>query len=1160
MLDSLAPSLFISFLACTLRTGANDYYVKPSMESECPSTDQPCKTLDEYANKSQKFEGEVRMLFLAGIHNLNKDLTLGGYDTLEMASVRSIAGVVNHESQVKVQLSCCDITIHSVDSFSLTDLTINSTIKHGLVLKRNSPRRTLSIASVNLVGNSLICRYGSNADKVEYQLTFTIQDSVFENSGGTGLQVVDEREQGNLILKIYKSSISNHEQGGISIVTSADNLDFTIGDSTIEGNKLKRNGNWYSAAGLSVYSTQLSTSQVTIQGTHFVKNEMNSGYFHDNHDLSILQPVVVYVSRAKIVTIIDCEFRNNRGTPIRVDSIDENLCLQGTVLFRNNTAQQGGAIALVSTQVSFMPSAHIIFDDNHANDVGGAIFVESTSTMYEENKPNTSVGCFYWFPDWDSQRNLTFRKNSARNGGYHIFGASLKSYCKVEDVDTNGIPPMRSNDSKIQEQFHFNEKKGDSLISSNPSRVCVLNQAAPNSSIIDFCVNESLIFTSTHAVFPGVEFNLNAVLTGAEFGTVTGAVYAQFLPLHTDFEAKLQSQPNQYFQRINRLNISQTPNLVYTVYSNHSYEVLVLTASDVTLFGYGDEDEISRAIQTYFSTKIIPINLLTTPVYINITLLDCPPGFYLDQGTVTMGCVCNPTLCNANSQNTGNISNGTGFLYLRENIWVNAYNNGDTFGVIVHHNCPFNYCKSTSDAVDLLNDPNVQCAMNRAGVLCGKCEPDFNLVLGSNKCFPCSNNNNHLTLLIFFVAAGFLLVFFIKILNMTVSQGTINGLVFYANIMWACQNIFFSHDEDGSIAKTWFPKTFIAWINLDFGIETCLFQGLTTYAKIWLQFVFPLYVWGIAGGMILLARCSERVTRFSGSNSVDTLATLFLLSYSKLLRTIIIILLPANLYVYTVAGDPVMSLTKVVWAFDGTLLYGRVPHIFLLLVALLALTLLWLPYTFALLFIQPLKSVSKYRYLKWIDMGRPLFDTYVGPLNLPNHFWVGLLLLARFILLLTFTLTDTSSPSACVLALVITVVLLLTVLSYTGQLYKEPTKFTSRFLPEKISFCSILELSFLLNLAVVGVSILFTVTDNAKTKTAVVYTSVGTAFLQFLGIALYHFCCAAQKICRLFGCSCNAANRRDSYQTLDFDPNTVVPPTTTTIDIGVNGTYNKKHQ
>ena len=97
--------------------------------------------------------------------------------------------------------------------------------------------------------------------------------------------------------------------------------------------------------------------------------------------------------------------------------------------------------------------------------------------------------------------------------------------------------------------------------------------------------------------------------------------------------------------------------------------------------------------------------------------------------------------------------------------------------------------------------------------------------IGSSHCILCSNNS-YLALLIFFAAAGFLLVFLISIVNLTVSQGMINRLVFYANIIWAYRNIVQQqeYDTDSINRDYWFFKFFLVWINLDFGIETCLFE------------------------------------------------------------------------------------------------------------------------------------------------------------------------------------------------------------------------------------------------------------------------------------------------------------------------------------------------
>ena len=204
-----------------------------------------------------------------------------------------------------------------------------------------------------------------------------------------------------------------------------------------------------------------------------------------------------------------------------------------------------------------------------------------------------------------------------------------------------------------------------------------------------------------------------------------------------------------------------------------------------------------------------------------------------------------------------------------------------------------------------LSEPDSQCNYNHSGTLCGRCQPGLSLALGSAQCLPCSND--YLALLIPFTLAGPVLVGFIKLLDLTISQGAINGLVFYANIIQVNQDIFLPW-------RSPHPLTiFVAWLNLDLGVETCFFNGLDAYTKTWLQFAFPLYVWSIAGIIIILAKYSNRLVKVMGNNSVPVLATLFLLSHAKLFRTII-----------TALSYTILCLShncKAVWSADGNLDY-----------------------------------------------------------------------------------------------------------------------------------------------------------------------------------------------------------------------------------------------
>ena len=123
------------------------------------------------------------------------------------------------------------------------------------------------------------------------------------------------------------------------------------------------------------------------------------------------------------------------------------------------------------------------------------------------------------------------------------------------------------------------------------------------------------------------------------------------------------------------------------------------------------------------------------------------------------------------------------------------------------------------------------------------------------------------------------------------------------------------------------------------------------YTKTWLQFVFPLYVWILVGLIITVSNYSSKITWLLGSNPVAVLATLFLLSYAKLLRTIIAALL------FTFLDYP-NGVHVAVWLHCGNIKYLHGKHIVLFLVALLILLILFLPYILLLTVGQWLQAKS----------------------------------------------------------------------------------------------------------------------------------------------------------------------------------------------------------
>ena len=124
---------------------------------------------------------------------------------------------------------------------------------------------------------------------------------------------------------------------------------------------------------------------------------------------------------------------------------------------------------------------------------------------------------------------------------------------------------------------------------------------------------------------------------------------------------------------------------------------------------------------------------------------------------------------------------------MQNNFWVSKESNSP-FIILHEFRCPLNYCKVNPVNVTL-GKSNVQCDFNRTGTLCGHCHNHYSLALGSFHCISCSNN--YILLILPFTLVGVLLVAIVFLFRLTVAVGTLNGLLFYANIIQANHQAFF---------------------------------------------------------------------------------------------------------------------------------------------------------------------------------------------------------------------------------------------------------------------------------------------------------------------------------------------------------------------------------
>ena len=749
----------------------------------------------------------------------------------------------------------------------------------------------------------------------------------------------------------------------------------------------------------------------------------------------------VFLSKTRsgvISTFTGCIFESNACSALA--AVQSTVIFQGENTFRDNNDTHGGGLVLgENSQIYLKPYTNVSFINNHAHSVGGGIYVQ------DENLLSTTM-CFFEL-DYSITKSeklldtiaIVMINNTADLAGNAIYGGSIDRCFMYAPLAWKKYWRFMTNVKAFFDKLFHISPNNSLSVTSNPSGVCFCN----GNHTLD-CNKKKYELVK----FPGETFQVSMVIVGQLNGIVPGKVLATLV------HGSTLANHDQYLQEINSTRCNS---LTYSVHSSRESETIVLTP-----------------LQTVNSSAS------NDPTNISLSLKPCPLGFSLTHDPLRPYCDCAPLL---SRDYFCNISDQT--ILRQSSAWVSVVkteNTTDNYLIKFQKHCPEDYCQENEVHIQTSNETfteDRQCAFNRTGILCGKCKKGLSSVLGSSKCLKCSNYYL-LVLLIAFAITGVVLVFLLTACNLTVTEGTINGLIFYCNIISSNQRLFFTFNSAN-------PQYFscallINWVNLELGISTCFYNGMDAYAKACLQFVFPIYMLVIAGAIIFLSRRYTTVARLMGRNAVKVLATLMLLSYASLLQSVIGALKYTSL---TYSDGP----NKIVWDYDGSIEYARGKHIILFTAAVIVL-ILSLTYTVILASVQCLRKCNS-RICSWVPRFKPFFDAYTGPYKDNYQFWTGHLLLIRIIILLAYTFNIHGHPSVNLLLIISACahLLLLSVWFVRGVYRKWPL--------------DVLESSSFLNLGILSAATAY-VNKNGGNQMAVTYTSLYVAMVTFIGVLLYH--------------------------------------------------------
>ena len=868
-------------------------------------------------------------------------------------------------------------------------------------------------------------------------------------------------------------------------------------------------------------------SNVTFHGTTTFISSTSNGTSLDGGAITAFQSNIVFEGRVNLMF-------NNADNGGALHATNSKLYILGSITISNNTAtDSGGGIYLYQSELKCMQGSNIELLGNRAAVKGGGIYTigsvisveysyfdvfklySGSRTSFIENTAGTAGGGIYFesnaklnilmFSGYECDNPefaLTFVANSANLGGaiyvaddtypsvctslpYKV--SSVASDCFLQTLALNNLLAFTEHCATIMFNYNFDYEHG-----------CTSNLYG---GLLDRCTVRSFGSIQHYGTTDGLTY-LTSISNNTNITSIHSDVTRVCFCKNNQSDCDYNLPPF----RVKKGETFLVP-LVAIDQVNHLVSATVLSSLKTNESGIGEGQLIQGVCEVctdlifnvfsphdfeeltlYARGPCMDSELSQKQIQIHFLPCACPVGFQV-RDTETTRCVCD---CDSRLDTyITNCDPVNGVLIREGNFWITDINNSqfNTYDYLIYPNCPLDYCHPPSLSIRInLSAPNgadAQCVNGHSGILCGTCKPGLSMSIGSSHCIPCSSNWILVLTISLIVASlgGILLVVVLLGLNLTVATGSLNGIIFYANVINSNCNTFLP------FKKRNFITVFLAWSNLDLGFDMCFFEGMDAYWKTLLQLLFPLYLILLVIIIILISEHSSRFARVIGRrNPVVTLATLILLSYAKLLNFITVSLSFATL-VYPDGSR------EVVWLPDASVSYLQGKHIALLLIAL-PILIVGSIYTFLLLSWQWLLQYQDKRAFRWVK-NQTLYmflEPYHAPYTFKHRYWTGLLLLVRSIIIIISATNASNDPRINLLAggITTTSLLLLKGCLQGNRIYRK-------------RFIDLVEMTCYVNIALLALTELFTLGGN-ENRTTAAYISGSVTFALFLLVITIHIC------------------------------------------------------
>ena len=632
------------------------------------------------------------------------------------------------------------------------------------------------------------------------------------------------------------------------------------------------------------------------------------------------------------VTISGGRFYENNAPVIA--AYNSEIYLTGAVSFEMNKGVNGPAFYLQSSYLVLQEPLNASFIRNAALLYGGAIYAINKPVPVTHQRCALQVKPMHQYTnDTELNINLHFMDNKAGLAGTSMYIVPLyncsQTFLSLTDSHFNW-----SRITTFKARNHFEDLH---QISSEPFKICSCSYSNDGSLKISCPYNE---VSSIIHLYPGMTISVPLCAVDSSGSIVYSAAIAS----------------------INNDKLTKKSPIQNDLYLMHHQTLSPLSGRDCTYVSY---NIYSRSITLRHSLLSVAIPFSSPSWSAYLFVHPCPLGFVLNQGK----CICDPLLTNLIPNIHCNISN-TSVSLVTDGQWVGNASNSLGLSFV----CPPTNCQRGLSYINM-TDPFSLCTDTKEGVLCSQCRFGLSVVFGTSQCLECSDI--WLLSLIGYGLSGVVLVAIMLYLPLTISEGPLAGIIIAMNIT-AASTLDLEEERQG-----WFlylVRVSVSMVNLSLGFPLCFYDGMTPLIKTGLLFAYPIYLWILIVGFIIFSHFSTRVSNKTAMHSVQVLASLMYLSFSKILMTTIDII--AYIPVHTSSS----SGTITVWYSDGSVLYlSNNGHIVLFAFSLLALLLYIFPFILFVTFGQWLLRVSlinKYT--------RQYIEAFQGPYKHGKGYWFGL--------------------------------------------------------------------------------------------------------------------------------------------------------------------------